>query len=79
MCLIHPFQEKKKDGTIVATFLEDKIIESNFVTSPTATEKCSIYHDIAKISPLLKVATMLLAIFTSLLVLSGLIICCHYC
>jgi len=63
----------------VATFVENKIIETNFVTDPYLIERCSIFNDIAKISPLFKFFTMLLAIFTSLLVLLGVVICCHYC
>jgi hypothetical protein len=63
----------------VATYLEDMIIETNFVTNPYSSEECSVYDDVAKISPLLKFITMLLAVFTSLLILCGVVICCHYC
>jgi hypothetical protein len=78
-CLIHQLQEYKKDGSVVATYVEDKIIETNFVTSPYSSEECSIYDDVAKISPMLKFFTMLMAVLTSLLILCTAVICTHYC
>lgn len=49
------------------------------MTNPYLTEPCTVFDDIEKISPLLKFVTMLLAIFTSLLILGSVIICCYYC
>jgi len=64
---------------VVASFVEDRIIETNFVTNPQLVEPCSVMDDIANNSPpIIKFATMMLSAIASLLIIGTVTLCCNF-
>jgi len=79
-CNVFENAEFKRNGTIPLQFFElaktNKVV---YVSADVEFEECSVYDDLKKSSPFVKFMSMLVAIFTVVFFLCGLVICCNYC
>lgn len=75
-------QTVKVDGTPIKFY--SKLGETpaargiKYVDKNTYTEECNIYKDIVDNSPLVKFASMAVAVLVSLLLICGCFLCCTY-